>query len=151
MTEEDYRWAEHASHHNQDREDNRERRQEHQRQHRDEAEARGIAEKRMNERLQGMNEFRDQLKDQASAFLPRNEYYTNHKALESKLETTVQGMESSLEAAIDRVLTVTQTNAKDIADIRSERKGMVSTVRFLVGAIGVVLTVLTIVVILTSR
>jgi hypothetical protein len=39
------------------------------------------AERRMEIRLEGMNEFRLQLKDQAAAFLPRSEYSVAHDKL----------------------------------------------------------------------
>lgn len=35
----------------------------------------------VDKRLDGMNEFRDQLRDQASTFLPRTEYQVHHEAL----------------------------------------------------------------------
>lgn len=45
------------------------------------------AEALMNERLKGMNEFRNALSDQTSAYLTRAEYESNHKLIEAKLDT----------------------------------------------------------------
>ena len=45
------------------------------------------AETVMNLRLSGMNEFREQLRDQASTFITTTVYDVNHKLLESKIES----------------------------------------------------------------
>ena len=45
------------------------------------------AETVMNIRLDSMNEFREQLSDQASSFLTRDNYEANHKLLETKIES----------------------------------------------------------------
>lgn len=48
--------------------------------------ARQMAVKDMERRLEGMNEFREQLTKQATTFLNREVYETNHKELCNKLE-----------------------------------------------------------------
>ena len=48
-------------------------------------EARKEAQTAMEKRLEGMNEFRDQLRDQASRFITREEYTIGHKPLEDKI------------------------------------------------------------------
>ena len=44
-----------------------------------------VASQGMNKRLEGMNEFRQQLKDQTNTFLTRNEYETKHTLLADKI------------------------------------------------------------------
>ena len=51
--------------------------------------ARREAQTAMEKRLDGMNEFRDQLRDQASRFITREEYLTGHKPIEEKLNGKV--------------------------------------------------------------
>jgi len=41
----------------------------------------------MEKRLEGMNEFRDQLRDQATRFITREEYFNRHKPIEEKLNS----------------------------------------------------------------
>jgi predicted nucleic acid-binding Zn-ribbon protein len=45
-----------------------------------------IAKDTVDTRLEGMNEFRNQLKDQASTFIPRSEYLTHYGALIQRLD-----------------------------------------------------------------
>jgi CO dehydrogenase nickel-insertion accessory protein CooC1 len=47
--------------------------------------ARHVAYLTMEKRLEGMNEFRNQLKDQSSCFMTRNEYESKHEILASKI------------------------------------------------------------------
>lgn len=49
--------------------------------------ATSVASEAMNKRLESMNEFRAQLKDQNATFLTRNEYEAKHALLESKIES----------------------------------------------------------------
>ena len=51
--------------------------------------ARKEAQIAMEKRLEGMNEFRDQLRDQATRFITREEYLTGHKPIEEKLNGKV--------------------------------------------------------------
>lgn len=51
--------------------------------------ARREAQTAMEKRLEGMNEFRDQLRDQATRFITREEYLTGHKPIEEKLNGKV--------------------------------------------------------------
>ena len=51
--------------------------------------ARREAQTAMEKRLEGMNEFRDQLRDQATRFITREEYLTGHKPIEEKLNSKV--------------------------------------------------------------
>jgi hypothetical protein len=44
-----------------------------------------LAAQNMDKRLEGMNELRGQLKDQAATFLTRNEFYIQHEKLESDI------------------------------------------------------------------
>ena len=44
-----------------------------------------VASAQLNQRLEGMNEFRAQLSGQAQTFLPREEYRIQHEALDAKL------------------------------------------------------------------
>ncbi len=56
----------------------------------------------MEKRLDSMNEFRDQLRDQASLFLPRTEYQARHDDLQDRIERindavgAIQGRSSGL-------------------------------------------------------
>lgn len=52
-------------------------------------EARKEAQGAMEKRLSSMNEFRDQLRDQATRFVTRDEYQTGHKPLEEKISQRV--------------------------------------------------------------
>lgn len=45
------------------------------------------AEHQLNHRLEGMNEFRESLRDQASKFMTRTEYEYAHKALDDKVRS----------------------------------------------------------------
>ena len=51
--------------------------------------ARREAQTAMEKRLESMNEFRNQLRDQASHFVSREEYSTGHKPIEEKLNSKV--------------------------------------------------------------
>jgi len=51
--------------------------------------ARREAQTAMEKRLEGMNEFRDQLRDQATRFITREEYLIGHKPIEEKLNSKV--------------------------------------------------------------
>ena len=51
--------------------------------------ARKEAQGAMERRLEGMNEFRDQLRDQASKFLTRTEYDSGHTPMEEKINSKV--------------------------------------------------------------
>jgi alkylhydroperoxidase/carboxymuconolactone decarboxylase family protein YurZ len=54
--------------------------------------AREKAEQQMNKRLEGMNEFRETLSDQAARLMPRTEYDFAHKSLDEK----VRALEAAL-------------------------------------------------------
>ena len=47
-----------------------------------------LARESMEKRLDGMNEFRDTLKDQAGKFITRQEYEDKHKSLEDRQDRT---------------------------------------------------------------
>lgn len=47
----------------------------------------GVAYASMEKRLEGMNEFRDTLRDQASKFITREEYEAKHRQLDDKIST----------------------------------------------------------------
>jgi hypothetical protein len=85
--EERYLWAQHDRTHDQDRENAKEQRAQHQAQHEQERQARAIAEQRMGERLEGMNEFRASLRDAQSTYLTRTEYDARHDALVSDIRS----------------------------------------------------------------
>lgn len=45
------------------------------------------SESQLNKRLEGMNEFRDTLKDQAARLITREEYWAAHRSMEDKLRS----------------------------------------------------------------
>jgi hypothetical protein len=46
-----------------------------------------IAKESMDKRLEGMNEFRNSLKDQNSTFIPRQEFEAKHEILVNKIDS----------------------------------------------------------------
>jgi flagellar motility protein MotE (MotC chaperone) len=54
-------------------------------------------EAQLNKRLESMNEFREQLRDQSSHFLTMDTYDANHKLLESKIEERYKFLEAKIE------------------------------------------------------
>lgn len=49
----------------------------------------------VNERLGGVNEFRDQMRDMISTLMPRAEYTAQHKAIDDKINAVVDRMNRS--------------------------------------------------------
>ena len=58
----------------------------------------GKAEMAVEKRLEGMNEFRQQMADQQKTYITRNEYDLNHKALEIKMEVFDKTISDKMEA-----------------------------------------------------
>jgi DNA anti-recombination protein RmuC len=54
-------------------------------------------EEQLNARLESMNQFRDQLKDQSKQFLNTNTYEANHRLLETKIEEKCKLLETKIE------------------------------------------------------
>ena len=129
------RWADHIRRHDRDRDDDRERRDEHQRQHTHEAAARATAERRMDERLRGINEIRQAMSDQARLLLPREEYDLRHKALVARVD-----------AHIERVFADIDELRGKVANMQAERQGVTSTFRVLAAVVTLAVAVLTVVV-----
>jgi len=56
------------------------------------------AEEDLNKRLEGMNEFRESLKDAQSTFLTKTEYESKHRLLEEKLDANQQIIQMKLDS-----------------------------------------------------
>lgn len=54
------------------------------------------AETATEKRFDSVNEFRKTLADQASGFMPRQEYTSNHTALQEKMEAMKQGLDKEI-------------------------------------------------------
>jgi hypothetical protein len=54
----------------------------------------------MEKRLDGMNEFRQQLSEQANTFLPRHEYDRAHIDLAGKVESTARELHAKMDTAV---------------------------------------------------
>jgi len=54
-------------------------------------------EDQLNTRLESMNQFRDQLRDQSKQFLNTSTYDANHKLLETKIEEKYKLLETKIE------------------------------------------------------
>lgn len=85
-------------------------------QQRFEAQEKAIAKAEMasEKRFEGVNEFRAQLTDQATTFLPRTEYYAAHNSLSDKMTVGAEAMTSKIEAS-------NKAFAERIDDLRESR------------------------------
>jgi hypothetical protein len=90
------------------------------------------AEAAAEKRFESINEFRGQLSDQARSFLPRGEYEVNHAALHEKLDTGLR----DLSKRIDML-----SEAK--ATVEGKAVGHTELWAWIVGAIGVVILIIT--------
>jgi len=54
-----------------------------------------LASQQMDKRLEGMNEFRESLRDQNATFVRKDEYDTKHEALEKTFNVRVSSLEMS--------------------------------------------------------
>jgi hypothetical protein len=97
------------------------------------------------------NEFRGQLDDQAKTLMPRPESLTMFRATEDKLASAKAELERTIESVRASFEKATGANADDIAGLRESRatgtgkdQG-ISTIWFaLVGAVGLIVSILTI-------
>jgi hypothetical protein len=80
----------------------------------------------MEHRLNGMNEFRDQLRDQAATLMPRTEYTSLHRILEDRLAGLAERM-SALELRLTSRLDQGEGASQGAADTRSEHRLNVNT------------------------
>jgi predicted transcriptional regulator len=70
------------------------------------------AEQQLNHRLEGMNEFRESLRDQSSRFMTRMEYEYAHKGLDEKVramelaKATLEGRAATVSVLISVVVSV---------------------------------------------
>lgn len=97
--------------------------------------ATGKAEQAMNRRLEGMNEFREQLKDQASTFMPRPEAVAAIQAVAAAGQAhhkLVDGRVDALEKVVDQT--------------RGKSEGLTLGWKILIGALGLMVTISTIIV-----
>ena len=73
------------------------------------------AENAMERRLEGMNEFRGQLKDQASTFIGRLEYEAKHDLLTAKYEASVILLSDKIHALNERMNIIASVQASGVA------------------------------------
>jgi hypothetical protein len=81
----------------------------------------------MEHRLNGMNEFRDQLRDQAATFMPRTEYTGLHRALEDRLSDLADRM-AALELRLTSRLDQGDGASQGASETRSEYRLNINTV-----------------------
>lgn len=93
------------------------------------------AETAAERRFEAQNEFRGQLSDQAATFLPRREYDQAHIALVDKVD------------ALDKRITEQLTVINSRLDLTQGRgSGTASTVAYVIAAVGVVATIISVVI-----
>jgi len=93
-------------------------------------------------RFDAVNEFRAQLSDQTSTFLPRNEYTVQHKSMEEKIDA----VEANLTARIEQNNKASLDSIADLKDSRTLTKGrgegISATVAYMIAGVGVVCTII---------
>ena len=72
------------------------------------------AEAATEKRFDAVNEFRKTLADQATGFMPRQEYIANHQSMQEKIETQKESMTKEISALRDNV-------SKEIQSLRESR------------------------------
>lgn len=107
------------------------------------------AEVAADKRFEAMNEFRGQLADQAATLISRSEAEVRIQALAEKLETSMRQMESWRNETTSR-LDVAQGNNSGSSEERNDRRmsnsGIAALVGAVVGVLGIVLAIVTIII-----
>lgn len=120
-------------------------------QHRADEKAIGKATEQLNQRLEGMNEFRDQLREQATTFMRIDTYTQAHITLENRVEA----LGDSLEAKIDAL---TAHNTERIAvlekaqfTLAGRQGGASQTIIWIFGGLAALSTTLTIIILIATK
>ncbi len=126
------------------------------------------AETAAEKRFDAVNEFRAQLADQASTFMPRNEYNVQYQSLNEKIDAGLKTNGDKIEAAfktmteritsevkvlsarLDRITTSTGESLGSLnvsnAEVRGHSAGLNAGWGYLVGALGIVTSVIVLIV-----
>jgi chromosome segregation ATPase len=103
-------------------------------------EATRLAKENVDTRLNTMNEFRGQLKDQANTFIPRLEYQVQHESLEQRIEEQRKSISNRIDAQDKEIKTL--TSAKDRLDGKASQNSVF--IAYGIGIIGLIIAVVSI-------
>lgn len=101
------------------------------------------AEESMNQRLEGMNQFREQLNSQTQSFVTRDTFDKYTRDMESKMSVALQSLEDKNEALVKSLINTHNSDYNTIREllqsekeIRRSFEGSINTWKWIAGFLG---------------